>query len=134
MPQLPYGDAYIFNTPKTDRAVALLYQEQRQRQAQQEADNKNLEQDVFHENDLEHYKEYNETFNPEAHSSLIIDFDKIETIEESAKNYDYSVQNTDHYPSETESFIIGAKSDAARNYWYQKFNEEQKGQNKEQKS
>ena len=30
---------------------------------------------------------YNETFNPEAHSHLIIDFDKVETIEEIAQRH-----------------------------------------------
>ena len=50
-------------------------------------DGKVLEQDLYHENDLEHYEEYNETFNPEAHSHLIIDFDKVETIEEIAQRH-----------------------------------------------
>jgi hypothetical protein len=116
------------------------------------ADDKNLEQDVFHEDDLEHYEEYNETFNPINHSDLVIDFDKeqidldseftgalnelllskVETIEEAAKRF----REEDNYPYEYEDdegrhvdiFIAGAKSDAARNYWYQKFIEEQNKQ------
>ena len=32
-------------------------------------------------------EEYNETFNPEAHINLIIDFDKVETIEEIAQRH-----------------------------------------------
>ena len=96
-------------------------------------DGKVLEQDLYHENDLEHYEEYNETFNPEAHSSLIIDFDKVETIEEAAYDYTESIMFS-HKSLETvtmakrfdKCYITGAKSDAARNYWYQKFNEEQK--------
>lgn len=43
MPQVPYGDAYILQTPKIDRAIATMYAEQKQRQAQQEATNKQLE-------------------------------------------------------------------------------------------
>lgn len=31
---------------------------------------------------------YNETFNPEAHSSLIIDFDKVETIEDAGNTFE----------------------------------------------
>jgi hypothetical protein len=40
---LPFGDAYIVNTPQTDRVVASLYQEQKLRQAKQEAENKALD-------------------------------------------------------------------------------------------
>lgn len=42
MPQqsVPFGDAYILQTPKTDRAIALMYQDQKQRQAQQYAEQK----------------------------------------------------------------------------------------------
>ena len=89
--------------------------------------------DAFMFEDLEHYEEYNETFNSEAHSSLIIDFDKVETIEEAAYDYTESIMFS-HKSLETvtmakrfdKCYITGAKSDAARNYWYQKFNEEQK--------
>lgn len=86
-------------------------------------DGKVFEQDLYHENDLEHYEEYNETFNPEAHSSLIIDFGKddvIETIEEAADKLYEAYEK-----SEGVAFIAGAKSEASKNYWYQKFIEEQ---------
>lgn len=94
-----------------------------------------------HHYEVKLVSEYNPTFNPEAHSSLIIDFDKVETIEEAAYDYTESIKFS-HKSLETvtmakrfdKSFIEGAKSDAARNYWYQKFNEEQKGQDKQQKS
>lgn len=33
-------------------------------------------------------EKYNPTFNPEAHSSLIIDFDVVETIEEAAQQFE----------------------------------------------
>ena len=46
-----------------------------------------LKYNTFTPEDLEHYEEYNETFNPEAHSHLIIDFDKVETIEEIAQRH-----------------------------------------------
>ncbi len=38
--QVPFGDAYILQTPKTDRAIALMYQDQKQRQLQQYAEQK----------------------------------------------------------------------------------------------
>ncbi len=39
-------------------------------------DDVELTQDLYHKRDLEHYEEYNETFNPINHSDLVIDFDK----------------------------------------------------------
>ena len=95
-----------------------------------------LSQDLYHENDLEHYEEYNETFNPEAHSSLIIDFDKVETIEEDpciifAEKY---VKKYNGVGRDVLHIVVGIKSDAARNYWFKIFQEEQKGQNKQEKS
>lgn len=92
-----------------------------------------FEQDLYHERDLEHYEEYNETFNPEAHSSLIIDFDKVETIYEAAEKLHPTGQLGSKYSTQ-EAFVLGAKSNSARNYWYQKFSEEQKGQDKQQKT
>lgn len=91
-------------------------------------DGKVLEQDLYHENDLEHYEEYNETFNPEAHSHLIIDFDKVETIEEDpcitfAENY---VKKYNGVGRDVLHIVVGIKSDAARNYWFKIFQEEQK--------
>ena len=86
-------------------------------------------------------QEYNETFNPEAHSSLIIDFDKVETIEEAAYDYTESIMFS-HKSLDTaimakrfdKCYITGAKSDAAKNHWFKIFQEEQKGQDKQQKS
>lgn len=78
------------------------------------------------ENDLSK-QVFNETFNPDAHSSLVIPFDKEETIEEAAKKYSYdfgTIESMEGYHA-NKGFIQGAKSDAARNYWYQKFQEEQ---------
>ncbi len=78
-----------------------------------------------HHYEVELVSEYNKTFNPEAHSSLIIDFDKVETIEEASVNY--MDKNGINYPQDeiaNIAFVTGAKSDAARNYWYQKFIEE----------
>ena len=80
-----------------------------------------LKYNTFTPEDLEHYEEYNKTFNPEAHSSLIIDFDKTETIEESAKNAWGNVHR-----SGVLGFVEGAKSEASRNYWFKIFQEEQK--------
>jgi hypothetical protein len=82
-------------------------------------------------------QEYNETFNLEAHSSLIIDFDAVETIEEVAHKHDKymlgQVQDSG-FAYNVYNFITGAKSNAARNYWFKIFNEEQKGQFKQEKS
>ncbi len=95
------------------------------------ADNGHLINDLYHERDLEHYEEYNETFNPEAHSSLIIDFDAVETIEEAAlKLVPKSLAcfqgiEFDANQAERDMFIRGAKSEAAKNYWYQQFIKEQ---------
>jgi hypothetical protein len=50
-------------------------------------DDVSLPHDLYHSRDLEHYSEYNKTFNPEAHSSLIIDFGAVETIEEIAQRH-----------------------------------------------
>lgn len=80
--------------------------------------------------EMELVSEYNETFNPEAHSSLIIDFDKVETIEEAIDRL--LVERGEHikrvnnplYSEERKLAIDLTKSDAARNYWYQKFIEE----------
>lgn len=76
-------------------------------------------------------QEYNETFNPEAHSSLITDFGKddvIETIEEGANNYVLLVGNLTKIENNKTiiDFIAGAKSDASKNYWFKIFQEEQK--------
>lgn len=104
-----------------------------------------------HHHEVELVSEYNETFNPEAHSSLIIDFDKhelllteaieskkVETIEEASerlsKTIDIEESCEDVQFSYQTAFELGAKSDAARNYWYQKFNEEQEEQDKQEKS
>lgn len=103
-----------------------------------------FEQDLYHERDLEHYEEYNETFNPEAHSSLIIDFDKVETIEEAAEKYARK-QCDDMYENiglsgaswgwETSlDFTEGIKSHAARNHWFKIFQEKQNKQFKQEKS
>jgi len=102
-------------------------------------DGKVLEQDLYHERDLEHYEEYNETFNPEAHSHLIIDFDKVETIEEAAENYVKSenlsvFKKSTHHDYDVQGFTTGAKSEASRNYWFKIFQEEQNKQFKQQKS
>ena len=86
-------------------------------------------------------QEYNETFNPEAHSSLIIDFDKAETIEEAAYDYTESIMFS-HKSLETvtmakrfdKCYITGAKSDAAKNHWFKIFQDEQNKQFKQQKS
>lgn len=104
-------------------------------------DGKVFEQDLYHERDLEHYEKYNETFNPEAHSSLIIDFDKhesllIETIEEASRNYRNAFEGVQD-SAETiaqDSFKKGAKSDAAKNHWFKIFQEEQRGQDKHPKN
>ena len=73
-------------------------------------------------------QEYNETFNPDAHSHLIIDFDKVETIEEDpcitfAENY---VKKYNGVGRDVLHIVVGIKSDAARNYWFKIFQEEQK--------
>lgn len=91
-----------------------------------------------HHHEVELVTEYNETFNPEAHSSLIIDFDKIETIEEAGemygKSFNYNEETVQEHLASEYGFIAGAKSDAARNYWFKIFQEEQKEQFKQQKS
>ena len=97
-----------------------------------------LRYNTFTPEDLEHYEKYNETFNPEAHSSLIIDFDKVETIEEAAYDYTESIMFS-HKSLDTaimakrfdKCYITGAKSDAAKNHWFKIFQEEQ---NKQEKS
>jgi len=76
-----------------------------------------------HHYEVKLVSEYNPTFNPEAHSSLITDFGKddvIETIEKAAKNAWGNVHR-----SGVLGFIEGAKSDSARNYWYSQFLKEQ---------
>jgi hypothetical protein len=86
-----------------------------------------LSQDLYHERDLEHYFDQ---ITPEL-SGLIIDFDKVETIEESAYNYTESIMFS-HKSLETaimakrfdKCYITGAKSNAARNYWFKIFQEE----------
>lgn len=91
----------------------------------------NLFEDGFMIQDLEHYEEYNETFNPEAHSHLIIDFDKVETIEEAAEKYciisyiDFGDMTKHAEFQINKSFIEGAKSEASKNYWFKIFQEEQ---------
>lgn len=91
-----------------------------------------LKYNTFTPEDLEHYEEYNKTFNPEAHSSLIIDFDKVETIEESAKTFekvcfgDKSWEKVEEKSICYNSFIAGAKSEASKNHWFKIFQEEQK--------
>ena len=90
-------------------------------------------------------QEYNETFNPEAHSSLIIDFDKhesllteavkgnkVETIEEAAEKY--QKQDMIGHNIQYRAYRAGAKSEASKNYWFQIFQEEQKEQFKQEKS
>lgn len=99
-----------------------------------------LRYNTFTPEDLEHY-EFNETFNPEAHSSLIIDFDKhevllteaiesnkIETIEEAAEKY--QKQDMIGHNIQYRAYRAGAKSEASKNHWFKIFQEEQKGQNK----
>ena len=83
-------------------------------------------------------QEYNETFNPEAHSSLIIDFDKVETIEETGnKIFEEDSLLYEELIDGAYSYSIGvdflkrfaiklAESDAARNYWFKVFQKEQK--------
>ena len=105
-----------------------------------------LKYNTFTPEDLEHYEEYNKTFNPEAHSSLIIDFDKVEikqseleNIWEEGKQYYnkyYNINKTGdpHSLSIENAFEVGAKSNASRNYWFKIFQEEQKGQDKQEKS
>jgi len=98
-------------------------------------------------------QEYNETFNPEAHSHLIIDFDKhelllteaiesnkVETIEEYL-NREYPDKGYDEeYYCDINLDIIKphalqvALSDTVKNYWFKIFQEEQKGQNKHHKN
>lgn len=125
-------------------------------------DGKVFEQDLYHENDLEHYEEsddlpdnmdagdlmygkeeYSSTFNPDAHSSLIIDYDKhesllieaiennkVESIEEAATIFEkvcFGDKSWDKVEEKNicyNSFVAGAKSDAARNYWYLQFQKE----------
>jgi len=43
--------------------------------------------------EMELIEKYSETFNPEAHSSLVIDFDAIETIEEMVEKFLYKEFN-----------------------------------------
>ena len=93
-----------------------------------------FEQDLYHERDLEHYEEYNETFNPEAHSSLIIDFDKVETIEKAAENESEYLADWEDKNMYQKGFIEGAKSYAARNHWFKIFQEKQNKQFKQEKS
>lgn len=72
-------------------------------------------------------EELDPNFNPEAHINLIIDFDKVETIAEASVNY--MDKNGINYPQDeiaNIAFVTGAKSEAARNYWFKIFNEEQK--------
>lgn len=121
---------YVCQVWEKDNEVAVM-----------RGDGVELSQDLYHENDLEHYEEYNETFNPEAHSSLIIDFDKVETIEEAAYDYTESIMFS-HKSLETvtmakrfdKCYITGAKSDAAKNHWFKIFQDEQNKQFKQQKS
>jgi len=103
-------------------------------------DGKVLEQDLYHERDLEHYEKYNETFNPEAHSSLIIDFDKhesllieaiennkVETIEEASIKEIPELKHIINDVTTVRNIAIKlAKSDAARNHWFKIFQEKQK--------
>lgn len=102
-----------------------------------------------HHHEVELVSEYNKTFNPEAHSSLIIDFDKhesllieaiennkAETIEEASRNYRNAFEGVQD-SAETiaqDSFKKGAKSDAAKNHWFKIFQEEQRGQDKHPKN
>lgn len=75
---------------------------------------------------------YNETFNPEAHSSLIIDFDKVETIEEAAEKY--QKQDMIGHNIQYRAYRAGAKSKASKNHWFKIFQEEQRGQDKHPKN
>ena len=91
-----------------------------------------------HHHEVELVSEYNSTFNPEAHSSLIIDFDKVETIQECAKlnagfTIDQEIDSDERYYQSHKCEIYDAsvktaKSDAARNYWFKIFQEEQNKQ------
>ena len=88
----------------------------------------NIDFGGVHHYEVELVTEYNETFNPEAHSHLIIDFDKVETIEEDpcitfAENY---VKKYNGVGRDVLHIVVGIKSDAARNYWFKIFQEEQK--------
>jgi hypothetical protein len=90
-------------------------------------DGVNLPHDLYHERDLEHYGEYNPTFNPEAHSSLIIDFDAVETIEEFIDSQLDVYDKSDFRVIDKVEFAIKtAKSKASKNYWFKIFQEEQK--------
>lgn len=86
---------------------------------------RNLERNWTLYNEIEHYKEkFNPTFNPEAHSHLIIDFEQIETIEEAAKKvYPFCYIENDKLFLERNAYIEGAKSEASRNYWFKIFQE-----------
>jgi hypothetical protein len=93
----------------------------------------NIDFGGVHHHEVELVTEYNETFNPEAHSSLIIDFDKVETVYEAAEKFHPTGQLGSKYSTQ-ETFVLGAKSNSARNYWFKIFQEEQKGQDKQPKN
>jgi len=93
-----------------------------------------------HHHEVELVSEYNKTFNPEAHSSLIIDFDKhesllieaiennkVETIEEASIKEIPELKHIINDVTTVRNIAIKlAKSDAARNHWFKIFQEEQK--------
>jgi len=101
----------------------------------------NIDFGGVHHHEVELVSEYNKTFNPEAHSSLITDFGKdnvVKSIENAAKISagfftDKDIDDDERYYQshkceKYDCFVEGAKSDAARNYWFKIFQEEQNKQ------
>lgn len=108
----------------------------------------NIDFGGVHHYEVKLVSEYNKTFNPEAHSSLIIDFDKhesllieaiesnkVETIEEFINSELNHYDKDDFRTIQLIEFAKKvAKSDAAKNHWFKIFQEEQKGQDKQPKN
>ena len=97
-----------------------------------------FDMDNEEQNIWEIWKKETQEFNqitPEL-SGLLIDFDKVETIEKAAKinagfTIDKEIDSDERYYQSHKCEIYDAsvktaKSEASKNYWYQKFQEEQK--------
>jgi len=84
--------------------------------------------------DLMYGKEESSQIIPEL-NGLLIDFDAVETIKEAADKY-FKESAKPYYDDNfcINDFITGAKSDSAKNYWYQQFIKEQSKQFKQEKS
>lgn len=60
--------------------------------------------------------------NLEHHSSLLVDFENpLLSIEEEADNYSLE---TDNWYISKKAFIVGAKSESAKQYWYNQFKQQ----------